>query len=83
MITGFQPVKADTKMAEVQEKTSASTITKLNSALNPMEKEEDQESTQKRWRTQIMPFQCICKFLQGKKTNDKRISTGKSRCNRL
>ena len=49
-------------MAEVQEKTSASTITKLNSALNPMEKEEDQESTQKGWQTQIMPFQCNCKI---------------------
>ena len=62
MITGFQPVKADTKMAEVQEKTSASTITKLNAALNPMEEEEDQESTQKGLRTQIMPFQCNCKI---------------------
>ena len=56
MISGFQRVKADTKMAEVQEKTSTCKITKLNSALNPMEEEDDQESSQKGWRTQIMPF---------------------------
>jgi len=62
MISGFQWVKEDTKTAEVQEKTSASTITKLNSALNPMEEEEDQESTQKGWRTHIMPFQCNCQI---------------------
>ena len=50
MISGFQQVKGDTKMSEVQEKASTSMITKLNAALNPTE-EEDQESTQKGWQT--------------------------------
>ena len=51
MISGFQQVKGDTKMSEVQEKASTSMITKLNAALNPTEEEEDQESTQKGWQT--------------------------------
>ena len=51
MISGFQQVKGDTNMSEVQEKASTSMITKLNAALNPTEEEEDQESTQKGWQT--------------------------------
>lgn len=47
MIRGFKQVKEDANMAKLQEKSSSSTMTKLNAALNPMEEEEDQVNKSK------------------------------------
>ena len=47
MTGGFQHVKEDTNMAKLQEKSTSSTMTKLNAALNPMEEEERQVNKSK------------------------------------
>ena len=47
MTRGFQQVKEDANVAKLQEKSSSSTMTKLNAALNPMEEEERQVNKSK------------------------------------